>query len=256
MSSNDGPPEGRIELYGASNLWLSRRAALAAARQRFEGPIEIGLACGPGRSYGLRAGNPLVRYPPLRDVVFPRAAEVPTVAILSDVGNDIAYSQRPDTAAGWVAELAARLERQRTQVVLTGVPVDSLRGLPSWLFVILRSLYYAGQTVTREDVMQRLDDLQAALKQLASQRGYLFLPTDSRWYGLDRFHLRSAAYQPCWDEWMERLRPLNGLARPATEISSLRLWALRPANYWFRGQPRQGAGEYLDLLPSTRLLVR
>ena len=52
----------RILLYGASNLWISRRAALTEIRKRFPGYLEIGLAPGPGRSYGLRAGNPLIRY--------------------------------------------------------------------------------------------------------------------------------------------------------------------------------------------------
>ena len=75
----------RVHLYGASNLWFSRRAALAAIRRRFEGPLELGLACGPGRSYGLRAGNPLLTYRPLREVEFPQSQEidiiVPTKAV-------------------------------------------------------------------------------------------------------------------------------------------------------------------------------
>lgn len=240
----------RVHLYGASNLWFSRRAALAAIRRRFEGPLELGLACGPGRSYGLRAGNPLLTYRPLREVEFPQS---PQLAILSDIGNDIAYSQRPDTTSGWVAELAARLEARGSEVVLTGVPVESLRGLPDWLFWLLRTLYYAGQKATKQDILQRLADLDGGLRELASARGYLFLPVDSRWYGFDRFHLRRDRHADCWETWTERLRP----ALTESQLPTWRsVWGLRPDQYWRRGKELAGLGEYDNILAQTKLWVR
>lgn len=240
----------RVHLYGASNLWLSRRAALTAVRRRFEGPLEVGLACGPGRSYGLRAGSPWVRYQPLREVEFPA---VPSLAVLSDIGNDIAYAQRPDTTLAWVEELAERLETQGVEVVLTGVPVESLRTLPSWLFLLFRSLYYTGQTVTQNDVMQRLLDLEGGLEEMTRRRGYLFLPTDPAWYGLDRFHLRRKAYSLCWEGWMERLRPDLGYQG---QPSWPKLWRLRPRQYWYRGRETSSPGDYPGVMPQTRLWVR
>ena len=240
----------RIHLYGASNLWLSRRAALSSVRRRFDGPLEIGLACGPGRSYGLRAGNPLVTYRPLREVEFPQA---PQIAVLSDVGNDIAYSQRPDTTAGWVADLAARLEAQGSEIVLTGVPVESLKGLPDWMFWLLKTLYYAGQKANKFEVLQRLVDLEGALEELARSRGYLFLPVDTHWYGFDRFHLRRAHYHACWECWMERLRPDLGFQGEPTWNS---MWNLKPSQYWYRGRESRGRGEYDNVLTQTKLWVR
>lgn len=240
----------RVHLYGASNLWLSRRAALAAVRRRFEGPLEIGLACGPGRSYGLRAGNPLATYRPLREIEFPHP---PQLAILTDVGNDIAYSQRPDTTAGWVAQLATRLQTQGAQVVVTGLPLESLKGLPDWLFWLLRTFYYANQKATKLDLLQRLADLEGALREMAQERGYLFLPVDPSWYGLDRFHLHSARYYDCWECWMERLRPDLGFQGEPTWCA---LWSLKPAVYWYRGRESQAAGEYDGVLRQTKLWVR
>ncbi len=244
----------RIQLYGASNLWLSRRAALSAIRRRFDGPIEVGLACGPGRSYGLRAGNPLVRYRPLREVEFPwDGPGVPTLAVLSDIGNDIAYAQRPDTTLGWVGELAGRLEGQGAEVVLAGIPVESLRGLPGWLFLLLRTLYYAGPSVTHADIMQRLEDLEGGLREMSRERGYAFLDTDARWYGFDHFHLRSAFYGTCWEGWLERLRPDLGFQGMPTWHS---MWRLKPTDYWYRGQEAHGPGLYENVLRQTTLLVR
>jgi hypothetical protein len=189
----------------------------------------------------------------LREVEFPAPSPVPTLALLSDIGNDIAYAQRPDTTVSWVMELAQRLENQGAEVVLTGVPVESLRGLPQWLFLVLRKLYYAGQTVTHDDVMQRLSDLEGALENVARERGYLFLPTEPQWYGIDRFHLRSAHHTACWEGWMERLRPDLGFQGIPTWSS---LWRLRPSDYWYRGQETKAAGEYDDILAHTKLWVR
>ena len=254
MAGSQHKATQRVQLFGASNLWLSRRAALAAVRRRFQGPLEIGLACGPGRSYGLTAGNPLVRYGALRDVDFqstgPAASDL---AILTDVGNDIAYNQTPETALAWIADFSERLEAEGAEVVLTGVPVESLRGLPWWLFFVLRTLYYAGQKVTQDDVLQRLADVEGGLRDLATQRGYLFLPTDPVWYGFDRFHLRSAHYDACWNQWLERLRPTVSESGPPT-WNQIR--QLRPNEYWYRGQPRSSQGEYDKVMAETRIFVR
>lgn len=247
----------RILLYGASNLWLSRRAALSSVRRRFEGPLSIGLACGPGRSYGLRAGNPLVRYRPLREVDFP-TFDGPTLAVLGDAGNDIAYSQRPDTTANWVLELAERLEQKGADVVLTGLPLESLRSLPAWLFRLLQAIYYNDQKVSQADVMQRLADLEGLLQTASRERGYLFLGNDPSWYGFDRFHLRSASYATCWESWMERLRPNTTTVDSADKslLSRHALWRLHPQQYWYRGREKRSTGEYFNTLPQTTLWVR
>lgn len=253
----------RVLLYGASNLWLSRGAALTALRRRVSGPLEIGLACGPGRSYGLRAGNLLTRYLPLREITFPESDRRPTTALLCDVGNDIAYAQQPDTTLSWVGELAERLQRQGAEVVLSGLPLESLRGLPQWLFYLLRSFYYRGQRLTRDDLIQRLEDLEGGLQSLAAERGHLFLDNDPSWYGWDRFHLRSAAYRTCWDGWMERLGSrtpqLHGIEAAQPDELALgwrELWRLTPQTYWYRGREVHAPGTYLNLLPQTRLWVR
>lgn len=248
------PATQRVQLFGASNLWLSRRSALAAVRCRFQGPLEIGLACGPGRSYGLTAGNPLVRYPALKGIDFAAPHGGGTVlAILTDIGNDIAYNQTPETTLAWVTELSTCLETEGAEVVLTGLPVESLKSLPWWLFTLLRTFYYAGQKVTQDEVLQRLADVEGGLEDMARQRGYLFLPTDSGWYGFDHFHLRRAYHDACWNQWMERLRPVI-VEVPRPSWNQIR--QLRPREYWYRGEPRSSLGEYDSVLPETKIFVR
>lgn len=236
-----------VHLYGASNLWLSRGAALAELRGRLEGPLEIGLACGPGRSYGLSAGNALVRYPPLRRVEFPQP---PQLAILTDVGNDLAYGQEPSVVLGWMTELATHLERQGARVVVTGTPLENLRSIPPWLFQAVRCLLYPGSPITRQGVIQALEDLTGGLRALACERGYLYLEADPGWFGFDRIHLHRAHYQRCWERWLEAWRPrVRRHSRPPT-------WRLSPARCWVLGREWRGRGDYPEWMERTRLWVR
>lgn len=239
-----------VHLYGASNLWLSRGAALAALRCRFEGPLEVGLACGPGRSYGVPAGNLLVRYLPLRLVRFPHS---PQLAILSDAGNDIAYGQRPELPFRWMTEMAERLEREGAQVVLTGTPLENLQSMPEWLFLAARSLLYPGSRMSRDSVLQALEELRGSLQALARQRGYLYLSPDPSWYGLDRIHLNFSCHDSCWERWLGAVVP--GSAPPGRRPGPLRLLRLRPAHCWVLGREWRGPGEYTGLLPATRVTV-
>lgn len=236
----------RVHLYGASNVWLSRGAALAALRSRYEGPLEVGLACGPGRSYGLRAGNLLVRYPPLKDVQFPHT---PQLAVLADAGNDVAYGQRPDAALGWIAQTAASLHPAR--IVLTGTPLDNLRRLPEWLFLAVRSLFYPASKATHGEILQALEDLRGGARQLAHERGYIYLEPDPGWFGLDRIHLHSAHHDACWSHYLQS-SPAGSARRPSRRA----LLKMRAAHCWVLGREWRGSGEYADVLPATRVLVR
>ena len=242
----------RIHLYGASNLWLSRRAALAGLRARFEGPLEVGLACGPGRSYGVKAGNPLVRYLALRSTELPPD---PDLAILTDVGNDIAYGQNPGDVLGWIEELTTRLGRSRkTSLVITGTPLESLRLIPQWFFPLLRSVLYPSSTITQERVLKSLEEITAGVKVLAQQRGYQYLEPDARWYGLDHVHLDRAHYGPCWETWLEQIRPRQGPLGPWP--GWWRTLGMVPAHCWVLGREQRCLGDYSDVLPGMKLIVR
>lgn len=245
----------RIYLFGASNLWFSRHAALTEVRRRFPGRLEIGLACGPGRAYGLAAGNPVARYHALKDVVFQESSEVPTLAILSDVGNDIAYGQPPERVVNWVAELAQRLEDQGVEVVVTGVPVETLKTLHPVLFALMLRMYFVGAgDVTQSHINGRLEALEDGLREMCQDKGYIFLDTQPDWYGPDRFHLRPSAFQGCWQHWLGRLSPATPQEhRPLSWAQTVKL---RPADYWFFGKAKGARGFYPSVLEGADIHVR
>lgn len=245
----------QIALYGASNLWLSRGAALQQLRSRFDGFLEIGLANGPGRSYGLRAGNPLVRYEPLSAVrFFTESAQAPQrLAFITDIGNDIAYAQPPRRVLAWVADLAAELERDGYQLIVGGVPRESLESIDPRVFQAIAKVYYPQGTISKDHLTAQLEELETGLAQLCRERGYQHPSLDNRWYSMDRFHLKLSSTHDYW-------RSLLSSFPRALEPSHLPLWSsvrpLFPERYWLLGRERAGRSLYQDLAPQSRVWVK
>lgn len=245
----------RLLLYGASNLWLSRRAALTELRRRFPGHLEIGLAHGPGRSYGLRAGNPLFRYEPLRDVEFEFRGEVSghRLALITDVGNDVAYQQKPETVVTWVSELALRLSQRGYDIIIGGLPVQSLSRLNPRLFQTFSKLYYSDDSVTQEQVNRSLFQIEDGLIQLCRAQGYHHLPLDPNWYSYDNFHLKRRACSAYWQSL------LSGYPVREPYSSALSLQVRRPLfprSYSFLGREQRGREFYPNLVPKSFTSVR
>lgn len=245
----------RILLYGASNLWLSRKAALSEIRARFEGNLEIGLACGPGRSYGLDAGNPWNRYRALKTIDFelPTPKPAQSWALLTDVGNDIAYQQRPDTIVDWMGNLATQLEKRGYQIMVTGLPVETLTRVPPWMFKLLAWIYYSKRGLQQQELNQALWDVEGGLRELCEKRGYPFISTQAHWFGIDHFHLRPSFNREYWTTILDRYQPVaSQIVKPRIPI----LRGLEPREYWQLGKLRKGREYYDSVVPESKLWVR
>lgn len=246
-------PQAQILLYGASNLWLSRRAALDGLVRRFVGPLEIGLANGPGRSYGLRAGNPVARYLPLSEVAFPFDSSAPVrVAFVTDIGNDVAYGQPPERILRWVRRLLDRLENEGYRVIVGGAPVQSLRLINTYLFSALARLYYPQGTLSLEKVASDLEQVDQGVFDLCRERTFTYLEVNPRWYSWDRFHLKLSARQSYWDTLLRDF-PVLG-PNPVRPIPHRRF--LPPERYWLFNKERTGLGRYLDPLGQSTVWVK
>lgn len=244
-----------ILLYGASNLWLSRRAALSQLRSRFSGHLRIGMANGPGRSYGLRAGNPLVRYQPLCSVRFDfeQIAATHRLAVITDVGNDIAYAQAPQRVLEWVARLTADLESQGYRIIVGGVPRRSLERIHPGLFRAIAKLYYPQGSISKEHVIEQLSEVEGGLATLCRERGYRHPPVNSDWYSLDRFHLKLSSTDAYWHSLLEDYPLLSGGAAPSFRQA---LRPLFPDRYWLCGKERRGEGIYRDMVANALIWVK
>ncbi|HEX3129056.1 MAG TPA: hypothetical protein VH394_17110, partial [Thermoanaerobaculia bacterium] len=162
MSTPHGHPHPdptlRVILLGASNVKMGFPQILTRLRAGAGEPLEILAALGHGRSFGLwshllgirqlpgivdcRLWDDLGRRPPL-----------PTVALVTDVGNDLLYGASAPQIAGWVGTCLDRLAERGAEIVLTLLPVASLVKVSPVRYHLVRSILFPGRRAASWDAM-------------------------------------------------------------------------------------------------------
>src|SRR5262245_48071156 len=115
-------PQMRVVLLGASNLAMALPRVVASARGAFNAPLEILVASGFGRSYGQESKFFWKKFSGiLQSEIWPaldRAEALPTVAIVADVGNDLAYGAAPELVLEWISATFDRLAAHDARIIL------------------------------------------------------------------------------------------------------------------------------------------
>lgn len=218
-------PTRRVILLGASNLVRSISIVVETTREIWREPIEIMAAIGHGRSYGQDSrmmGRKI-------SGIFPCALwkdlqsrdALPTVALVTDVGNDLGYGVAVDTLASWVEGCLAHLERAGAATVITELPMARLARLSEREYLFFRSLFFPKSRLTFDDIRTRAHDLNARLQEIGSQRNIPVIPVSGAWYGRDPIHLKRSVWREAWPTilaaWHERephsVRPRTSFAR-------------------------------------------
>jgi hypothetical protein len=175
------------------------------------------------------------------------------LAIITDVGNDIAYSQDPQKVVRWVESLTAHLEAEEYRILVGGIPVTSLSRLNPRLFQALARLYYPDGRMSLSKVVEDLSQLERGLHNLCRDRNYPLISVQPEWYTFDNFHLKSKA---CFPYWQTLLRDLP-VVKPYRSTWSVKARSpLFPRKYWLMGKERFGRERYPNLIPHTLTLVR
>ena len=199
----------RVVLLGASNLTMGLPIVLGAARSRLgPGPLEVFVAAGHGRSYGrwsraLVRGLPAIRECGLWAALDQRGA--PTHALVTDIGNDIAYGATPAELAGWIEGCLARLAGQSARPIVTLLPAASLARLPRWQYHVFKTALFPGRRLPFPLFQARLAEANARLTELAARHDAVVVAPPGEWYGSDAIHLaarrRAAAWQTILGSW-------------------------------------------------------
>jgi hypothetical protein len=240
-------PQLRVVLLGASNLSLMFPTVVESARAMYNAPLEFVVAKGFGRSYGRESkffGKKFlgILQSGLWEAI-DRAATLPTVALVSDIGNDLAYEAPVETVVGWVEQVLDRLAAQGAQVVLSNIPLVSLRTVGAARYHVFRELFFPSCTVPRREMMRRSEQLSEALARLAEERKTPIFSGEIEWYGLDPIHPRRSASGEIWRRMLGALTPLGGTAPlvRATPTSALKLHRLKPQSWSHFGIARSAA---------------
>ena len=145
--AGDGPfpavvmnaPITRVVALGASNLTRGLETVVSTARTAWGPEVEVLGALGHGRSYGVES-RVVIRTLPgiLQSGLWDTLSSMPPAAtrgLVTDVGNDILYGFPPPTVLEWVEEAVDRLHRITEDIVVTGLPLHTIRNLSAPAFM-------------------------------------------------------------------------------------------------------------------------
>ncbi|MGI9455634.1 MAG: hypothetical protein ACR2NU_03685 [Aeoliella sp.] len=196
------PPVARLVLLGASNLRMSLPTVLRVAFERVEGPLEIFVAHGHGRSYGAPS-NVLGRTLPgilecqlWEDIA--KQPSLPTFALLTDVGNDLLYGVEPSQLCDWIEECTVRLSAHDARIIVTPLPIESISSLSRVQYKVFRTFFFPACRLSLETIVRHAQSTNEDLQKLASGHNLTFPTVEKEWYGIDSIHLRRRLFVAAW----------------------------------------------------------
>lgn len=227
----------RVVALGASNLTRGFRTVVSTARTAWGRDVEVLAALGHGRSYGA-ASNLLWRRLPgiLESGLWHQLESLPPVstrALVTDVGNDILYGFSAERTLAWVEEAVRRLQRATRDIVVTDLPMASIRRLSEARFLLFRSVLVPSCRLTLAQVVDRAEQVNAGLETLSAVQGVRFLHLDPAWYALDPIHIRPSLWRSAWTQILGAPPVVDEAGSPLLE--GLRLYLMRPERRWLFG---------------------
>ncbi len=126
----------RVILLGASNLTRAISTVVGIAQASLGGPLDIVAALGHGRSYGMWSRVLVRELPGITTCALwkelDRRPRLDTVALVTDIGNDIFYGASINEIETWVDNTMTRLDRFGARTVITLLPSENATGISEW----------------------------------------------------------------------------------------------------------------------------
>ncbi len=229
-------PRPRFVVLGASNISRSLPAIVQAAENHAGGPMELVIAAGHGRSFGLRTtflGRSLPGI--LQSGIWSALGSQPRTAcqaIVTDVGNDLFYGVTVTELMSWVDECLDRLRGSMDQLAVALPPVCNLEGLAPWRFYVFRRLFFPRCPLTLPDMARLGHELEERLREVAQRHATRIVEPERSWYGVDPLHIKRAAMANAWQR-------IFGGTKPPTKTSAPLWTSLRREWYLKRLSPER-----------------
>jgi hypothetical protein len=195
----------RVVLLGASNLALSFPLVVRQLAAGLPGPLEIFGAFGHGRSYCtwsrvLFRGLPGIDRCGLWADLERAASEQParTLALITDVGNDLIYGSEPAVIARRVEQCLATLVTHRAEIVITRIPLASVERLSALRFHATKTIFFPRTRVTWPTMLERARVMDRMLVELAVRYSARAIDQPLAWYGFDPIHIRHSQRSVAW----------------------------------------------------------
>lgn len=205
----------RFVLLGASNLTLSLRLVIQLLQRRIGGPSDVLVAAGHGRSYGEFSQVMFRELPGITSSGLWKQLELdnvrPTYALLTDIGNDVPYGYTPEQILGWVSWCVSRLQRQSVHIVMTNVPIASIKSISEWRYKMLRSVLFPRCQLSRREVVERASVVHHGLVEMAASKHFELLEPSSDWFGADAIHVHYWKRKAFYQRITEQFSSSNGM---------------------------------------------
>lgn len=224
---------------GASNLTRGFATVVATASAVWGPDVHIVAALGHGRSYGAESAFLARRLPGILSSGLWRHLEtgppLATRALITDVGNDIAYGFSVEQVLAWIEEALDRVQRATSDITLTGLPLASMRRLSPAKFLAFRSILVPSCRLSLAELLDAAEGVNTGLEALALSRGVAFCHLPLEWYGFDPIHIRPSLWRSAWPQ------VLGGVSAPSHDGPALdrwRLYLMPPERQWLFGAER------------------
>lgn len=223
----------RFVLLGASNLTVSLRLVIQLLQRRIGGPSDVLVAAGHGRSYGEFSQVMFRELPGITSSGLWKRLELanvrPTFALLTDIGNDIPYGYTPEQILGWVSWCVSRLQRQSVHIVMTNVPIASIKSISDWRYKMLRSVLFPRCQLSRREVVERASVVHHGLVEMAASKHFELLEPSSDWFGADAIHVHYWKRKAFYQRITEQFSSSNGMQCLVTGNEPwFSMWKQRP----------------------------
>lgn len=228
---------GRVVALGASNLTRGFQTIVSTARLVWGPEVEVLAALGHGRSYGAPSRFMFRTLPGILKsglwAALERRPQVVTRALVTDVGNDILYGFSVGRILGWVEQALIRLKVLTSDIVLTDLPLASVRRLSHPKFLAFRSILVPSCRLSLTQVLDRAELVNKGLGALSVKHGATLFELDPDWYGFDPIHMRPSQWRSAWQHILgsqPEVQSNNGATG-----ESVKLYFMRPERRWLFG---------------------
>lgn len=256
----EGPgfPPQRVVILGASNV-IRNISTVVATAERFRGqPLDFLAATGHGRSYGLTSrvlgrSLPAIRTCALWDALAQRP-RLPTVSLLTDVGNDLLYGASVETIVSWVELCLTKLEAISDRVILTELPLDNIARLNFSKFFLIRSILFPKSRLTLTAAREMSVALNDRIVDLASTFGATLIKPDIGWYGADPIHIHRRHGDHAWQQILSPWKTdAAARAESLPRAAGIPVRRCRPHVRWVMGIEQRRAQPALRLPSGTQV---
>ena len=238
-------PTRRVILLGASNLARSLSTVVETCRLVWREPLEIMAAIGHGRSYGQDSSicgrNISGIFPCSLWCDLKSRPNLPTAALVTDIGNDLAYEVPVDRVLTWVEACLDRLAEAGAATIITQLPLASIESIGERRYRLFRALMFPRCSIPLAEMKSRADELARELAAIGARRKIPVISGSDAWYGIDPIHIKRALARRAWPAILSAWRDVEPTA--VTPRASLGRWAyvgcLAPSERSFFGWRRR-----------------